>query len=369
MDQRIHDHAATLVGWSARIEAGDDVIVHVGEGAHDLAVGVATELGERNANLLARYTSDELTRAYLRAHDGSFEADPAYERGLYERADSVLSLRGTRNTTETADVPDERQRGYRSARTGIREARMGTDWVSTVHPTRALAQQAGMSYPAYRDFVYDAVLRDWERLAEEMSRLEGLLDEAAEVRLVKTDDPTDLTLDVEARTAVNSAASVAYDSHNLPSGEVFTAPADAAGQIQFDVPMTIRGQRVRDVLLTLKDGVVVDWEASEGESVLASVIETDGGSRRFGELGVGMNRGIDRATDQILFDEKMAGTVHLALGRAYDACLPDGQSGTDSAVHVDLITDMRGAGTRLEIDGEVIQRDGHFRWEAGFGGT
>jgi aminopeptidase len=122
-------------------------------------------------------------------------------------------------------------------------------------------------------------------------------------------------------------------------------------------------------LLTLKDGVVVDWEASEGESVLASVIETDGGSRRFGELGVGMNRGIDRATDQILFDEKMAGTVHLALGRAYDACLPDGQSGTDSAVHVDLITDMRGAGTRLEIDGEVIQRDGHFRWEAGFGGT
>jgi aminopeptidase len=226
-----------------------------------------------------------------------------------------------------------------------------------------------MSYAAYRDFVYDAVLRDWERLAEEMSRLKTLLDEAAEVRLVKTDDPTDLTLDVETRTAVNSAASVAYDSHNLPSGEVFTAPADAAGQIQFDVPMTIRGQRVRDVLLTLKDGVVVDWEASEGESVLASVIETDGGSRRFGELGVGMNRGIDRATDQILFDEKMAGTVHLALGRAYDACLPDGQSGTDSAVHVDLITDMRGAGTRLEIDGEVIQRDGHFRWEAGFGGT
>ena len=365
MDPRVREHAETLVDWSARIDAGDDVVVHVGEGAHDLGVAVAAALGERGANLLARYSSDEMTRAYLRAHDGDFAADPAFERALYERADSVLSLRGTRNTRATADVPDETRQAHDGARQAIREARLATDWVSTLHPTRALAQQAGMSYPVYRDFVYDAVLRDWGSLAEEMSRLKTLLDEGDEVH-IRTESGTDLTLDIRGRSAVNSAASVAYDSHNLPSGEVFTAPADAAGRVCFDVPMTIRGRRVRDVELTLKDGVVVDWTAGEGADVLTSVIETDTGSRRFGELGVGMNRGIDRATDQILFDEKMAGTVHLALGRAYDACLPEGESGVESAVHVDLITGMEAEGSSIEIDGETIQRGGRFRWENGF---
>ena len=366
MDQRIHDHAETLVDWSARIDAGDDVVVHVGEGAHDLAVAVAEALGERGANMLARYASDELQRAYLQAHDGDFAENPAYERSLYEQADSVLSLRGTRNTAASADVSGERKRAYSQARQEIREARLDTDWVSTIHPTRAMAQQAGMSYEAYREFVYDAILRDWEVLAEEMHQLKEILDDGSEVRITKDADATDITLDIDGRSAVNSTASVADDSHNLPSGEVFTAPADAAGQVVFDVPMTIRGQRVRDARLVLKDGVVVDWEAAAGEEVLENIIETDGGSRRFGELGVGMNRGIDRVTDQILFDEKMGGTVHLALGRAYDACLPDDETGNDSAVHVDLITDMRAEGTRIEVDGETVQRDGTFRWEAGF---
>jgi aminopeptidase len=361
MDPRVREHAETLVDWSARIEPGDDVVVHVGEGAHELGVAVAAALGERGANLLARYRSEELRRAYLHAHDGAFTTDPGYEQALYERADSVLSLRGTRNTRATADVPEERRQAYTSARQGVREARLSTDWVSTVHPTRALAQQAGLSYPAYQEFVYDAVLRDWADLADEMARLKTLLDDGSEVRIQS--EGTDLTLDIEGRTAVNSAASVAYDSHNLPSGEVFTAPADAAGTVRFDVPMTVRGQRVRDAELTLKDGVVVDWTAAEGEDALTGVIETDAGARRFGELGIGMNRGIDRATDQILFDEKMAGTVHLALGRAYDACLPDGESGVESAVHVDLITDMESEGSQLAVDGEVIQRAGRFRWE------
>ncbi|PSQ35321.1 aminopeptidase [Halobacteriales archaeon SW_10_66_29] len=366
MDQRIHDHAEILVDWSARVDAGDDVVLSVGEGAHDLGVAVARRLGERDANMLATYSSDELDRAYLRAHSGAFESDPEFEVALYEHADVVLSLRGTRNTTEQADVSDETQRNHAQASRKIRELRMDTDWVSTVHPTRAMAQQAGMSFEAYTDFVYDAILRDWESLAEEMSRLKTILDEGSEVRVLKEHDLTDLTLSIENRTAVNSAASVAYDSHNLPSGEVFTAPRDTAGQGVFDVPMTIRGKRVRNARLAFKDGVVVDWEAAEGEDVLRTIIETDEGSRRLGELGVGMNRGIDRVTDQILFDEKLGGTVHMALGRSYDANLPESEDGNDSAVHVDLITDMRADGTRMEVDGETIQRDGVFRWEEGF---
>jgi len=363
MDDRVHDHAETLVNWSARIQSGDDVVVRVAEGAHELAVAVAAALGDRGANLVTVADSDEVSRAYLRGHDGEFDADPDFERELYERADSVLSLGGGRNTAALSDVPADRSQRFSRARAGIREARLDTDWMSTVHPTRSLAQQAGMAYGEYADFVYDAVLRDWESLAAEMAQLKEIFDAGSEVRIVN--EGTDLTLFIDDRTAVNSAASVAYDSHNLPSGEVFTAPYDTAGVVTFDVPMTVRGRQVRDAKLTFKDGVVVDWEAAQGKDVLDEVIETDGGSRQLGELGVGMNRGIDRPTGSILFDEKMAGTVHLALGRAYDACLPDGESGVESAVHVDLITDMTGD-SRLEVDGETIQRDGVFRWEAGF---
>jgi aminopeptidase len=366
MDPRVREHAETLVDWSARIESGDDVVISVGEGAHDLAVAVAGVLGEQGANYYTTYSSDEINRAYLRAHDGDFDENPAFVRELYENADSILALRGTRNTSAGADIPDETQRAYGKAWGEIREARMDTDWVSTVHPTRALAQQAGMSYEAYTDFVYDAILRDWEVLAEEMSQLKEILDDGSEVHLRKEGDGTGLTMSIDGRTAVNSAASVAYDSHNLPSGEVFTAPTATDGQVTFDIPMTVRGTQIRDVHLTFEDGVVTDWRAQQGEDVLEAIIETDEGSRRLGELGIGMNRGIDRITDQILFDEKMGGTVHLALGRAYDANLPAGESGNDSAVHVDLITDMREQGTELLVDGDVIQKDGVFRWEEDF---
>ncbi|MFC6872946.1 aminopeptidase [Halobellus marinus] len=371
MDERIREHAETLVDWSARVEAGDDVVVRVAEGAHDLAVAVAEVLGERGATVVTTYDSAEVSRAYLRAYgedsissdDGPDFETPAHELALYERADVVLSLGGGRNTFATADVPGETRQAAARATQPVREARLATDWVSTVHPTRSLAQQAGMSVEAYRDFVYDAILRDWESLAEEMGQLKEILDAGSKVRLVS--ENTDLRLSIEGRIAVNSAASVAYDSHNLPSGEVFTAPFDTEGQVSFDVPMTISGARVRDVHLQFEDGRVVDYSAAAGEETLGDILDTDEGARRLGELGIGMNRGIDRVTDNILFDEKMGDTVHLALGRAYDACLPEGESGNDSAVHVDLITDVSER-SRLEVDGEVIQRNGRFRWETGF---
>ena len=377
MDERVREHAEVLVDWSARVEAGDDVVVSVAEDAHELGVAVAEALGERGATVTTLYGSSELSRAYLKGveagTDGDvgveeFDSDPAVDRALFAAADAYLRIGGGRNTTATADVDRATRQAYAKARQGVREARMDTDWVSTVHPTRSLAQQAGMAYEEYRDFVYDAVLRDWESLADEMARLKTILDAGEEVRIVTERDgapDTDVTMSIAGRTAVNSAASVAYDSHNLPSGEVFTAPYDTAGEAFFDVPMTIDATRVRDVHLVFEDGAVVDFAAGAGEDALASVLDTDPGARRLGELGIGMNRGIDRVTDSILFDEKMGDTVHLAVGRAYDACLPDGESGTESAVHVDMISDVSER-SFVTVDGEVIQRDGVFRWEDGF---
>jgi len=374
MDPRVRDHAETLVDWSARIQPGDNVVVEVGEGAHDLAVALGTVLGEVGANLHVTYASGDVQTAYLGAHGGEFTESPAHQRAVYERADSVLTLVAPRNTSEGAAVPGDRRARFRRAREDVREAYLATDWVQTVHPTPALAQAAGMSTAAYADFAYDAMLRDWERLAAEMGQLKGVLDEGETVSIQKPPGPagvaTDLSLSIADRVAVNSAASVAYDSHNLPSGEVFTAPVvdSASGTVAFDLPNDLDGTTVRDAWLTLEGGEVVDWGADTGAAALTGVLETDAGARRLGELGIGMNRGIDRPTGRTLFDEKMAGTVHLALGRAYEDCLPAGSAGNDSAVHQDLITDMRGSGTRLLVDGEVIQRDGVFRWEAGFSG-
>ncbi|WP_435196168.1 aminopeptidase [Natronomonas sp. EA1] len=359
MDERVREHARILVDWSARIERGDDVVLSVGPEAHELAVAVAAELGERGANVVTTYSSGEVSRAYLTSHDDDFQQGD-HELALYERADAVLSLGGGRNTAAMADVPAETRQAHSKATEGVREARLDTKWVSTVHPTRSLAQQAGMSYEAYQAFAYDAILRDWESLAAQMAKLKEILDAGSEVHLVN--EGTDLTMSIEGRIAVNSAASVDYDSHNLPSGEVFTAPEATEGYVTFDVPMTVNGQRVKDVKLVFEDGEVVSFEAEQGAEAIEEVLETDEGARRLGELGIGMNRGIDRITDNILFDEKMGGTVHLALGRAYDSNLPEGESGNESAVHVDLITDMRGE-SRLEVDGELVQKDGVFRWE------
>ena len=364
MDDRVHEHAETLVDWSARVEAGDAVVMSVAEGAHDLAVAVAAALGDRGADLLATSAADEVTRAYLRSFEGDFGGSP-HARALYEAADVTLILGGTRNIATLADVPGDTRQAYDRARQPVREARLATDWVSTVHPTRALAQAAGMALPTYQDFVYGAVLRDWPALAEEMAQLKAKLDDGTTVRIEAAG--TDLTLSIAGRTAVNSTASVVDDSHNLPSGEVFTAPVveSVTGEVRFDVPRTVDGRRVRAVTLRFEDGEVVGVEAAEGEAAIRDVLDTDPGARRIGELGIGMNRGIDRVTDNVLFDEKMAGTVHLALGRAYDACLPAGEAGNESAVHVDLITTM-GPGSRLTVDGDPVQVDGTFWYEPGF---
>lgn len=363
MDERIHEHARILTDWSADIETSDNVVMVVEDGAHELAVAVAEQIGQRKGNLLTTYTSGEIDRAYLRAHGNDFDADPAHALGLYENADVVLSLGAGQNTNALVDVPSDTKQAHNTARQGVREARLDTDWVKTVHPTRALAQQAGMAYEAYQEFVYDAVVRDWESLAAEMDRLKQRLDAGSEVQ-IQTAAGTDVTMSIENRTAVNSAASVRYDSHNLPSGEVFTAPADTEGTVVFDVPLTYYGEQLERVELTFEDGRVVEY-GGDNEGVIEEILTTDDGAKRLGELGIGMNRGIDRFTNNILFDEKMGDTVHMALGRAYESCLPDGQQGNQSAVHVDMIADMS-TGATIEIDGEVIQRNGTFQWENGF---
>ena len=190
-----------------------------------------------------------------------------------------------------------------------------------------------------------------------------ILDPANEVNIV-SGETTDLHMSVDGMIAENE-----YAEDNLPGGEVFTAPVpdSVEGEVLFDKPLMTQGREVEDVSLRFEGGEVVEHSATKNEAVLSAALDTDDGARRFGELGIGMNRDIDRFTYNMLFDEKMGDTVHMALGMAYEETVGENRERNDSALHMDMIVDMS-EDSHIEVDGEVVQRNGTFVFEDGFGG-
>jgi aminopeptidase len=236
-------------------------------------------------------------------------------------------------------------------------------WVLTQFPTPANAQLANMSTEAYENFVWDAIDKDWDAQREFQAQLVERLNEGSEVRIV-SGDTTDVTMSIAGNVAIND-----YGRHNMPAGEVFTAPVvdSVEGAVLFDKPLYHQGREVENAFLRFEDGEVVDHAADTNEETLTEVLDTDEGARYLGELGIGTNRDIDQFTYNMLFDEKMGDTVHMAVGMAYDECVGEDNAVNESATHVDMIVDMA-EDSRIEVDGEVIQRDGTFWFEDGFEG-
>jgi aminopeptidase len=212
-----------------------------------------------------------------------------------------------------------------------------------------------MSEDDYAAFVTGALFLDrpdpvgaWKELSARQARLVERLSAGREIRIEA--EGTDLRLRVDGRTWINSDG-----KHNMPSGEVFTGPLEdsANGYIRFTVPSSPRGVEVADVQLTFVDGRVVAASAQRGDDYLQAALQTDSGARFLGELGIGTNVGIDRPTGPVMLDEKMAGTVHLALGRSY----PETGGTNASALHWDMICDLRGRG-QLTVDGEPLPLTG-----------
>jgi aminopeptidase len=243
------------------------------------------------------------------------------------------------------------------------EERLDTRWVITQHPTTGDAQKAEMSTVAWTDFVYDAVDRDWDAQRRFQKEMVEILEPASSVRVV-SGGGTDLRLSVDGMTTLND-----YGTENMPGGEVATSPVvdSAAGTLTVDFPFVENGREVRGARLEFESGEVVDFSAERNEEVLQDLLETDEGARRLGEVGIGTNRGIDRFSGNMLFDEKMGGTIHVALGNAMEECVPEDREFNGSARHVDMLVDVSEE-SRLEVDGEVVQRDGIFRFEDGFDG-
>lgn len=231
-------------------------------------------------------------------------------------------------------------------------------WNGTQFPTQAAAQDAEMSLAEYEDFVFGAGMLNhpdpvgaWKRLSERQQRLVDLLNGKKDYHVVAANG-TDVRLSIAGQTWVNC------DGHeNFPDGEVFSGPVldSVNGQINFSFPAVHLGREVQDVKLTFRDGKVVDAQASKGLEFLIAMLDMDSGSRFLGECAIGTNYSITQYTRNTLFDEKIGGTVHFALGSGY----PETGNKNESGLHWDMVVDLR-TGGYVEVDGQKISVDGEF---------
>jgi aminopeptidase len=359
MSERIPDpdaFAALLCDWSMGVRAGDRVGIMSTTLAGDLAKSLHRAVLERDAwPYVALEPPGLAADLYRLAHARHRSEPPPTHMAVSGALDAFVRIEAPANTTELADVDPAVVAEVATARRPLQEASLKLRWTGTILPTPALAQQARMSTDEYAAFVNRALLLDrpdpaaaWLQLSATQEAMVTRLSSASEIRIEA--DGTDVRLDVSGRTWINSDG-----RHNMPSGEVFTGPHErsATGTIRFTVPTGPRGVTVTGVELTFEEGKVVEARADQGDEYLQAALATDLGSRYLGELGIGTNTGIDRATGHILLDEKIAGTVHLALGRSY----PETGGTNESALHWDLICDLRNGG-RLSADGEPIVEKG-----------
>jgi aminopeptidase len=350
--------ARLLCGYCLEAQPGQQVVVRSTTLAAPLLLAVQRELLEREAWPLLRAelpgAAEEWWGAARDAHLDGFA--PA-ELAEVEATHASLTIQAPENATALAGVDPARMARAARARAPLREAALRRRWCGTLWPTPAGAQRAGMGTAEFAGFVRRATFLDrddpaaaWGELGELQARLIERLSAASELRIEA--EGTDLRLSVAGRTWVNSDG-----RRNMPSGEVFTGPVEdsAEGRIRFGISSSPRGVEVAGIELELREGRVVDARAERGHEYLLATLDTDPGARRLGEVGIGTNTGIDRPVGAILFDEKIGGTVHFALGRSY----PETGGVNESAVHWDMICDLR-AGGRLSADGHVIQQDGGF---------
>ena len=363
-DQRAEALAQILVRYSTRVGEGDVCVIQSTTAAEPLVQAVYEEVLRAGGLPFMALTTEEAAPAfYDLASDAQLDWVPPPGRWAAEEADVRIAIMGDANTRALSQADPKKQARAQTARRELMEASMRRAaagehrWAVTLFPTQAYASEAGMSLRDYEDFYYAACLATdgdpltaWERQSDEVKRLAEWIEGRQEVRI--TGPGTDITLGVSGRHWIPCTG-----EHNMPDGEFFTGPVEDAvdGEVTFSFPATYAGREVSGVRFRFEAGRVVDASAERGEEFLLEMLDTDDGARRLGELGIGTNYGIATGTKEILLDEKIGGTVHMAIGMSY----PESGGTNSSAVHWDMVLDLRQGGT-ITVDGTELQRDGRF---------
>jgi aminopeptidase len=363
-DQRAEALARVLVQYSTGVKEGDTCVIVGSTTAEPLALAVYEEVLRAGGHPIVNLSMEGQAPAFYKlASDAQLEWVSPPERWSSEEADVHIVLMADANTRALSGVDPARQTRRKTAfkplmkRTMERSASGEFRWGLTLFPTQAYAAEADMSLADYEDFYYRACLCDrpdpiaaWREQSEEVRRLAEWMAGKEEIHIQA--EGTDLHVNVSGRTFIP-----AEGRHNMPDGEFFTGPVEdsTSGEVTFTYPAIYGGREVSGVKLRFEGGRVVDAAADRNEAFLLETLDTDDGARRLGELGIGANYGIERFTKEILLDEKIGGTVHLALGMSY----PETGGLNDSAVHWDMVCDLRRGG-RITVDGQDLQRDGKF---------
>jgi aminopeptidase len=356
-DPRIEQYAKLLVETCVDVQPGWQVLVGGSSLARPLLEEVSRAVARRGAYALLRVnlTGSGINVPWAaEAPVELLETPSELDAYMWKHADALISIEAPENTRELTGLAVERLTAIQAGLRPHLERVLSMDlkWVGCQYPTPALAQEAELSVEAFADFLYGACLLDWDVERERMQRYAERFDQADEVRLVAGD--TDVRLSIAGRPTLVDAGGA-----NMPGGEFFTSPVEdsAEGEIVFgEFPAVYSGREVRGIRLRFEGGKVVDASAEANEGFLLEQLDLDEGARRLGELGIGCNPGITRHMKNTLFDEKIDGTVHLALGNG----LPDVGGTNVSQLHWDIVKEMRNGGTRIELDGETVQESG--RW-------
>jgi aminopeptidase len=363
-DPRILGLARVLVQYSTEVAPGELCSIEGESAAESLIQAIYEEVLRAGAHPVVLMSTERAQASFFAlANEQQLDHVSPVSRQLIEQADVRIRVLASANPRELSEVDPQLQVRRQRASSELMERMMARSasgelrWALCQYPTNGYAAEAEMSLSAYEDFLYGACLCDhadpveaWRSQANEVKRLADWIEGREQVHI--QGPGTDLRLSIVGRHFIP-----ADGKRNMPDGEFFTGPVEdsAEGEISFQLPTNFGGREVSGVRLRFQAGLVVDASAERGEDLLHQMLDSDPGARRLGELGIGTNFSIARGTRSILFDEKIGGTVHLALGRSY----PETGGVNESSLHWDLICDLRQGGT-LSVDDELLQRDGAF---------
>jgi aminopeptidase len=353
-DPRIDEYARLLVERSLGVQPGWQVALRGNHLGRPLLEAVMEQVARKGAYPILQLQFEQVGGPFVReAPLELLRTTAPLQRRVWEEADGIITVYSPESAHEGADLSDERQAASQEmlAPLRARTMAMSVPWVIAEWPVQSLADEAGMPLEEYEQFVFDAVLLDWDAEGERMRRIAAVFDAGREVRIEGAG--TDLTLSVEGRTG-----SVDDGHLNMPGGEVFYAPVEdsANGVVEFrEFPAVYYGTEVEGARLVFENGRVVDATARSNEGFLVQTLDIDEGARGLGELGIGCNPGIQRYMKNVGFDEKIDGTIHLAVGSSYTFI--GGRN--KSSIHWDIVKDLRSEG-RIHVDGRLVQENG--RW-------
>ncbi len=349
-ERKVQRLAEILVRHSVKAKRGEIVRISTSELGRPLALAVFREVVRAGAHPLLSVSFEEADGIFYE-EAGKEQIDHLPPTKLYEAktidADIIILAPG--NTRHLSHIPPRKMADRRKATKPVSEVLLRrVRWVLTNFPTEALAQETDRSLAEYEKLYYGAVEQDWGTMARMFGGAKKILEKADRVRIVGKE--TDLSFSIKGRTAIPCAG-----EYNMPDGEIFTAPVETSteGTIRFDFPAIAGGREVAGIRLAFRKGRVVEASAEKNEGYLKEMLAADRGASVLGEFGIGANSGVSSFTRDILLDEKMGGTIHLAVGRSY----PESGGRNDSAVHWDMIKDLRTQG-ELCLDGKPVLRTG-----------